>query len=445
MSYIIFLKCIQFIMKYNYIITILFLFKINSSPLEIDIISIENNRVILTDIITEGLTTDMKSNENKIRSEDELNFCIIKDIIPEEDLANILENFSEFEISKRQLDFCSLSHFMEYGKIYAQLYILTSAPCAIIIDNMQLDHCHKKLSKSIEVKLNDFRCVSIKLLEFINIDVLHNIFSYLYYDIKSDVENGYPHITHIVNIFSKSILNLDNYDQRYYEDPVNHSITPEFYINIYALSFSSVYNNLQNNLCYLNLAYCNLGEFPDIEQLINLKTISLHENNISEVPVWLNNFKNLETLYLSYNKLKSLPNIMLNQLKYLDLSYNPINLDNIKFNTMCPNLVEINLECTQAYCFPKNLAECRNLQYVVMYNNQLNNNIPNNINTQHDEYNVIKVMLNNSNEFIQCYCENDYVGEDMDYVCEFDYDCRFDNDNYYDEYDFDNMPPKYMQ
>ena len=62
-----------------------------------------------------------------------------------------------------------------------------------------------------------------------------------------------------------------------------------------------------------------------LSQLPKLKKLHLENDNIIILPKEILNFKNLEYLYLNYNKLKSVPKIQkLDHLRVLDLKNNNI-------------------------------------------------------------------------------------------------------------------------
>ena len=102
--------------------------------------------------------------------------------------------------------------------------------------------------------------------------------------------------------------------------------------SLFLLTLKNIYN-----IEVLSLNECQLLEFPNIFDLVNLKKLSLSKNEIEIIPEELGTLTKLEELDLSFNKYTSLPETLgnLHSLKILNLTGSPIlilpaNLHNIE-------------------------------------------------------------------------------------------------------------------
>lgn len=112
-------------------------------------------------------------------------------------------------------------------------------------------------------------------------------------------------------------------------------------LNNKELSFLKLENIEKANIQFINLSNNRFREFPiEIQPLINLKSLKIDHNYIKTLPNWLfSSFKLLEILSIGDNLIKDLISIENNEntleLKYLDVSFNnienlPLKLDNLK-------------------------------------------------------------------------------------------------------------------
>jgi Leucine-rich repeat (LRR) protein len=87
----------------------------------------------------------------------------------------------------------------------------------------------------------------------------------------------------------------------------------------------------------LDLSYNYISKIPaEFSRLTNLRSVYFNHNEIEELPVTIGNMKSLTILDLSHNKIESIPESIgdLNNLEHLDLSFNsvkrlPLNLVNL--------------------------------------------------------------------------------------------------------------------
>ena len=78
-----------------------------------------------------------------------------------------------------------------------------------------------------------------------------------------------------------------------------------------------------NKVKVLNLSSCELSCIPVLEDFEVLEILHMNNNNIQKIDP-LENLSLLIDLGLAHNSIKKLENINLEELMYLDLSYNKI-------------------------------------------------------------------------------------------------------------------------
>ncbi|OLS25335.1 MAG: Internalin-A precursor [Candidatus Heimdallarchaeota archaeon LC_3] len=130
-------------------------------------------------------------------------------------------------------------------------------------------------------------------------------------------------------------------------------------------------NSFINSLGLFNK---KINEFSlEITDLGNLRHLSLGRTGISNVGSNIGLLVNLEKIYFSYNKLKTLPGELftLSELAILDLSNNrlkslPDNLDNLT------SLRRLLLSNNDLKSLPENVYKLKNLQKLDLSNNKLN-------------------------------------------------------------------------
>jgi len=152
------------------------------------------------------------------------------------------------------------------------------------------------------------------------IDLSNNIISKIGFDIPQyeyvqSLNLSGNYLTDDEDVLS---LNIPGYDLT--NNPYDTVISPVFSLNI----------EYMIHLSELNLSNCYLEKVPvEIGKLINLKSLDLSQNllYLNELPEEMGNLFNLNTLSLRHNDLKYFPKWITNlkNLTYLDLSYNMIN------------------------------------------------------------------------------------------------------------------------
>lgn len=121
----------------------------------------------------------------------------------------------------------------------------------------------------------------------------------------------------------------------YYQE---ETVIPDNICNLEYIKKIQIWNNIHpifsNNMKNLkNLKILDLGpyggminELPTWLNGMNITNLALCSKNISIIPNWISNLKNLEILNLSFNKIYKIPESIakLPNLKHLDLTENPI-------------------------------------------------------------------------------------------------------------------------
>ena len=122
---------------------------------------------------------------------------------------------------------------------------------------------------------------------------------------------------------------------------------------------------------HLNLKREKLEIIPmEIAQFTHLKSLILDKNNISEIPDWFRNFKELEVLSICRNKLEKFPPVILDlsNLRTLRLGDNliseiPIDIDKLE------NLESLWLWSNIIRKYPASLSDLKKLKYLdLLYN-----------------------------------------------------------------------------
>lgn len=98
--------------------------------------------------------------------------------------------------------------------------------------------------------------------------------------------------------------------------------------------------NLPRSLTNLQLSYNKIAKISSksFEQMSNLTTLQLQENDIEEVEGGFKELKSLSILDMGKNKLRRIPDDLPNSLQQLYLEYNNIDSVPASFLTMYPNL-----------------------------------------------------------------------------------------------------------
>ena len=109
-----------------------------------------------------------------------------------------------------------------------------------------------------------------------------------------------------------------------------------------------------------------------IKEILNLKVLNLHNNEIKEIPYSIGNLTNLEELYLSNNEIEKIPDSigLLINIEELYLSNNKIeeipdaigNLTNLQYLLLDNNKIEV---------IPDSIGRLTNLQYLNLDNNKI--------------------------------------------------------------------------
>ncbi|MFN5628656.1 MAG: leucine-rich repeat domain-containing protein [Bacteroidota bacterium] len=151
----------------------------------------------------------------------------------------------------------------------------------------------------------------------------------------------------------------------------------------------------------INLSYCGLTEFP--LRLLNypqLETITIHHNRIKSIPPEIFKLKNLKKLFIGNNKLSSLPSTLceneelevlslrgnefsvlpdvlfqMNNLIYLDVSHNQLTFLNPEIGNL-KKLTRLFLDFNYLNSIPKEIGELQNLQIFSIGKNQIDYELP---------------------------------------------------------------------
>ena len=116
----------------------------------------------------------------------------------------------------------------------------------------------------------------------------------------------------------------------------------------------------------------DLAEFPsEIRRFKNLEVLHFSHSKLSSVPQWLNELVNIQSLEVKNSELKEFPTIRkLKQLNRLSLDGNKISvipdwIDDLK------ELFHFDLSNNNIHKLPKNVAKLKNLRYLLMLSNEL--------------------------------------------------------------------------
>lgn len=140
------------------------------------------------------------------------------------------------------------------------------------------------------------------------------------------------------------------------------TIDSTFYVDFTKNNISSISNNLYKlpNINTLNLSYNKLKRFKNKKPLPVLNELHLHKNNISKVNI--SDAPMLHTLNLGYNNLTSIDSILnLTSLKVLHLQHN--NISSIEGISKLENLEELHLEFNPITDFSE-LDKLKNLKII---------------------------------------------------------------------------------
>ena len=99
------------------------------------------------------------------------------------------------------------------------------------------------------------------------------------------------------------------------------------WVSLSSQEFSQMFSQLPN-ITYLNLSGCWFSDFSVLSWLNELRSLNLSNNNLSGIFDW-DQLPYLDTLYVSNNNLEWINLSHLNDLLYVDLSYNQVIIDNI--------------------------------------------------------------------------------------------------------------------
>lgn len=129
------------------------------------------------------------------------------------------------------------------------------------------------------------------------------------------------------------------------------------------------------NLHDLDMKSNNIRTIEEVFRFQHLKRLTclkLWHNKIVSIPSTINLVKNLESLYLSYNKLDSLPAALFNlpKLRYLDLGNNTISSipENVE---LLQNLQHFDITGNKVEVLPDQLFKCTKLKVLCVGNNSI--------------------------------------------------------------------------
>ncbi|KAF4086348.1 hypothetical protein AMELA_G00105230 [Ameiurus melas] len=129
------------------------------------------------------------------------------------------------------------------------------------------------------------------------------------------------------------------------------------------------------NLHELDMKSNNIRTIEEVFRFQHLKRLTclkLWHNKIVSIPSTINLVKNLESLYLSYNKLDSLPASLFNlpKLRYLDLGNNTISSipENVE---LLQNLQHFDITGNKVEVLPDQLFKCTKLKVLCVGNNSI--------------------------------------------------------------------------